>query len=118
MFLRLQPFKHMTMQKKYGKLGPQFYRAYKVIQKIGKVAYKLELAEEASIHHVFHVSFLKAKLGQSITPIPRLPPVDFVGHLTTKPARILDTRSIKKRRLPAVSEVLVQWEGAEKEEAT
>jgi hypothetical protein len=83
-----------------------------VLEKIGAVAYKLELPEDANIHLVFHVSFLKAKVGQSITPLHKLPPVDSLGHLAPEPTKILETRVVKKRRLPAaVTEVLVQWEG-------
>uniref|UniRef100_A0A2N9FMB3 Chromo domain-containing protein n=1 Tax=Fagus sylvatica TaxID=28930 RepID=A0A2N9FMB3_FAGSY len=79
---------------------------------------KLELPEGACIHPVFHVSFLKAKLGETITPISRLPPTDALGHLAPQPARILETRTIKKRRLPAVTKVLVQWEGEDPDDAT
>uniref|UniRef100_A0A2N9H4N4 Chromo domain-containing protein n=1 Tax=Fagus sylvatica TaxID=28930 RepID=A0A2N9H4N4_FAGSY len=67
---------------------------------------------------IFHESFLKAKLGETITPISRLPPTDALGHLAPQPARILETRTIKKRRLPAVTEVLVQWEGGDPDDAT
>jgi hypothetical protein len=101
------------MHKKLGKLGPKFYVPYKVIQRVGMVAYKLELLERACIHPVFHVSFLKAKLGKTITPILRLPPIDALGHLAPQPTKILETRTIKKRRLPAVTEVHVQWEGGD-----
>uniref|UniRef100_A0A2N9ELF8 Integrase catalytic domain-containing protein n=1 Tax=Fagus sylvatica TaxID=28930 RepID=A0A2N9ELF8_FAGSY len=58
-FLRIQPFKQKSMRKKLGKLSPKFYEPYKVIQRVGMVAYKLELSEGACIHPVFHVSFLK-----------------------------------------------------------
>ena len=102
------------MHKKLGKLGPKFYGPYKVIQRIGLVAYKLELPEDACIHLVFHVSFLKPKLGEAITPISRLPPVDALGHLASQLAKILETRIIKKRRLPTMTEVLVQWKGETK----
>ena len=95
------------MHKKLGKLSLKFYRPYKVIQRVGMVAYKLELLEGACIHPVFHVSFLKAKLGKTITPISRLPPTDALGHLAPQPAKILQTRTIKKRRLVAMIEVLV-----------
>uniref|UniRef100_A0A2N9EEA7 Integrase catalytic domain-containing protein n=1 Tax=Fagus sylvatica TaxID=28930 RepID=A0A2N9EEA7_FAGSY len=81
-----------------------------VIQRVGMVAYKLELPEGACIHPVFHVSFLKAKLGKTITPISRLPPTDALGHLAPQPAKILETRTIKKRRIFAVTKVLVQGE--------
>jgi hypothetical protein len=117
-FLRLQPFRQKSMCKKLGKLSPKFYGPYKVIQRVGMVAYKLELPEGACIHPVFHVSFLKAKLGKTITPISRIPPTDALGHLAPQPAKILETRTIKKRRLPAVTEVLVQWEGEDPDDAT
>jgi hypothetical protein len=83
-----------------------------VLEKVGAVAYKLELPEDTKIHPVFHVSCLKAKLGQSITPLQKIPPADSLGNLAPEPAEILETRTVKKRRLPAVTEVLVQWKGA------
>ena len=75
------------------------------------MAYKLELPEDACIHPVFHASFLKAKLRETITLLSRLLPVDALEHLAPQPTKILETRTIKKKRLPAVTEMLVQWEG-------
>ena len=112
-FLRLQPFKQKSMHKKLGTLGPKFYGPYKVIQRVGMVAYKFELPEGACIHPVFHAYFLKAKLEKTITSISRLPPIDALGHLAPQPAKILETRTIKKRRLPTMTEVLMQWEGGD-----
>jgi hypothetical protein len=44
-FLRLQPYKQMSLKKykKDNKLSPKYYVPYKVFQKIGTLAYKLEL---------------------------------------------------------------------------
>nr|GEU65536.1 putative reverse transcriptase domain-containing protein [Tanacetum cinerariifolium] len=43
-----------------GKLNPRYVGPFKVIENIGKVAYKLELSKELSrVHHTFHVSNLK-----------------------------------------------------------
>uniref|UniRef100_A0A2N9G868 Reverse transcriptase domain-containing protein n=1 Tax=Fagus sylvatica TaxID=28930 RepID=A0A2N9G868_FAGSY len=81
-FLRLQPFRQKSMNRKHGKLAPKFYGPFQIVEKVGAVAYRLELPEEAQIHNVFHVSCLKPKLGQSVLPIAKLPPVDSMGHLT------------------------------------
>jgi hypothetical protein len=45
------------------KLKPIFYGPYKIIRKVGEVAYKLELLEGSKIHNALHVSCLKKDLG-------------------------------------------------------
>ena len=43
-----------------GNLAPRYIGPFKVLKKIGAVAYRLELSEEISdIHNIFHVSQLK-----------------------------------------------------------
>ncbi|GKD10057.1 hypothetical protein Tco_1189742 [Tanacetum coccineum] len=45
---------------KQGKLNPRYVRPFKVLAKVGKVAYRMELPQELSrVHHTFHVSNLK-----------------------------------------------------------
>ena len=48
---------------------PSFMAPFQVLQRVGEVAYKQALPHDSLIHHVFHVSCLKAKLGQQVTPI-------------------------------------------------
>jgi hypothetical protein len=117
-YLRLQPFKQRSMHQKMGKLAPKFYGPYQILQRIGAVAYKLDLPTDARIHPVFHVSCLKMKLGQSILPLPQLPPMDAGGQLILEPAQVLHSRNINTRRHKGGTEVLVQWTGTSKADAT
>ncbi|TXG48808.1 hypothetical protein EZV62_024683 [Acer yangbiense] len=63
-YLHLQPFKQTSIALRTDrKLAPRFYGPYKILQKIGQVAYRLELPSTSKIHLVFHVLCLKKKLG-------------------------------------------------------
>ena len=43
-----------------GKLSPIYIGPYKILKRVSKVAYELELtAELAAVHPVFHISLLK-----------------------------------------------------------
>ena len=74
-YLRLQPYRESSLKKKGAeKLKPRFYGPYRIIRKVGEVAYELELPQESKIHNVFHVSSLKKTIGQHIAPSTELPP--------------------------------------------
>ena len=78
----IQPYQQSSLkQKGVKKLKPRFYGPYRVIRRIGKVAYELELPQGSKIHNVFQVSCLKKALGQHVTVTDELPPTDDEGHL-------------------------------------
>ncbi|GKE63294.1 putative reverse transcriptase domain-containing protein, partial [Tanacetum coccineum] len=55
--LKVSPWKGVVRFGKGGKLNPRYVGPFKVIAKVGKVAYRLELPQELSrVHHTFHVS--------------------------------------------------------------
>nr|GEW38465.1 hypothetical protein [Tanacetum cinerariifolium] len=57
---KVLPWKGVVRFGKRGKLNPGYVGPFKVLEKIGKVAYKLELPEELSrVHNTFHASNLK-----------------------------------------------------------
>jgi hypothetical protein len=44
---------------KNGKLAYKYFGSFKILKKVGEVAYQLDLPKEARIHSTFHVSLLK-----------------------------------------------------------
>ncbi|GJT57323.1 hypothetical protein Tco_0992377 [Tanacetum coccineum] len=56
---------------KRGKLNPRYVGPFKVLEKVGEVAYKLELPEELSrVHNTFHVSNLKKCYADEPLAVP------------------------------------------------
>ena len=80
--------------KKLGKLAPYYYGPFQVIQNLGEVSNKLNLPTSSLIHPVFHVSNLKAKLGNQVVPRPTLPTVNADLVITPEPVLILARKSI------------------------
>jgi hypothetical protein len=76
-YLRLQPYKQVSIKRSgEEKLQPGFFGPYRITRKVGVVAYELEIPQGSKIHNVFHVSCLKRDIGQHITPLEILPPLD------------------------------------------
>jgi hypothetical protein len=95
-----------------GKLGPRFYGPFKIIERVGGVAYKLELPIGAKLHSVFHVSLLKPYHGTTPTGPGVLPPTRH-GRAIPQPAEV-----IKGRLARGVHELLVHWTGQAAADAT
>ena len=71
-FLKVSPMKGVMRFGKKGKLSPRYGVPYKIMKRIGKVSYELELtADLVVVHLVFHISLLKMCVGDpaSIGPL-------------------------------------------------
>ena len=59
-FFKVAPWKGIIRFQKRGKLNPRYIGPFRIVERIGPVAYRLELPSELSrIHNVFHMSMLR-----------------------------------------------------------
>ncbi|GJU47799.1 putative reverse transcriptase domain-containing protein, partial [Tanacetum coccineum] len=69
--LKVSPWKGVIRFGKRGKLNPRYIGPFKIIAKVGTVAYRLELPEKLSrVHSTFHVSKLKKCMADEPLAIP------------------------------------------------
>lgn len=98
-------------------MASKFFGPYRVIEKIGPVAYKLQLPTGPRIHSVFHVSLLKKVMGEITESSEELPPIDDDDVLMLEPDGIIDTRWLK-RGGKLIEQSLVRWKKLPSEEVT
>lgn len=117
-YLKLQPYRQAAFGIRGSlKVRSKFYGPFKVIEKVGKVAYRLQLPEGAGIHPVFHVSQLKKHLGQHVVPMPNLPAVGPEGQIKTEPVAVLQRRMIPRNN-ELVIQCLILWQNLTLADAT
>ena len=100
-FLKLSPWKGVVRFGKRGKLNHRYIELFEIVERIGPVAYRLELPEEFSrVHNVFHISMLRKYIPNS--------------------SHVLETLEIelKELRNKTISLVKVLWRNHLVEEAT
>ncbi|GJS72245.1 putative reverse transcriptase domain-containing protein [Tanacetum coccineum] len=69
--LKVSPWKGVVCFGKKGKLAPRFVGPFEIIEKVGPVAYRLDLPEELNgVHDTFHVSNLKKCLADPTLKVP------------------------------------------------
>ncbi|GJW33269.1 hypothetical protein Tco_0053301 [Tanacetum coccineum] len=108
--LKVLPWKGVVHFGKRGKLNPRYVGPFKVLKKVGVVAYKLELPEELSrVHNTFHVSNLKKCHADE----PLAVPLDGLHlddklHFVEEPLEIVgrEVKRLKRSRIPLVK---VRW---------
>ncbi|GKC11378.1 putative reverse transcriptase domain-containing protein [Tanacetum coccineum] len=89
---------------KRGKLSPRYIGPFKILARVGPVAYTLEFLEELKgIHSTFHVSNLKKCLAEGNIIIP-MGQLDDKLHTIEEPVDIVDreVKRHKKSRIPIV----------------
>nr|GEV11197.1 hypothetical protein [Tanacetum cinerariifolium] len=108
--LKISPWKRVVRFVKRGKLNPRYVRPFKVLERVGDVAYKLDLLEELSrVYNTFHVSNLKKSHADEplAVPLDGLH-VDDKLHFIEEPMEIMD-REVKRLKRSHIPLVKVRW---------
>nr|GFD26263.1 putative reverse transcriptase domain-containing protein [Tanacetum cinerariifolium] len=104
--LNVSPWKGVIHFGKCGKLSPWYIRPFEIIERIGPVAYKLELPEKLhGIHNTFYVSNLKKCLADENLVIPlEEVQLDDKLHFIKEPMEIMDreVKQLKQSRIPII----------------
>ena len=121
-YLKMQPYRETALGLRNSlKLTSKWYGPYKVLKKVGNLAYKLQLPEGTLLHDVFHVNQLKKHLGPNAVPNRSLPLVTAEGKVKVAPLAVLDRRQVPRSAGAydvAVPQWLVHWENMTPTEAT
>jgi hypothetical protein len=116
--LRLQPYAQSSVvNRPFPKLSYKYFGPYPILERIGKVAYRLELPTGSKIHNVFHVSQLKDYRADYTPVFSKLPQCPALDSMDMAPEAILD-RCMMKKGNQAIVQVLIKWKNLPKETAT
>ncbi|CAL2238916.1 unnamed protein product [Prunus armeniaca] len=118
-FLKLSPWKGIMRFGRRGKLSPRYIGPYKIVERVGPVAYRLAFPSDLSrLHDVFHVSMLRKYMSDP-SHVLEEQPIELQEDLTyvEQPVQILDwkTQVLRSREIPLVK---VLWRSHTVEEAT
>nr|GEV44674.1 putative reverse transcriptase domain-containing protein [Tanacetum cinerariifolium] len=117
--LKVSLWKGVIRFGKRGKLSLRYIGPFEIIERIGPVAYKLELPKKlCGIHNTFHVSNLKKCLADEnlVIPLEEIQ-LDDKLHFIEEPVEIMD-REVKQLKQSQIPIVKVRWNSRRSPEYT
>jgi hypothetical protein len=118
-YLKVSPIKGVKRFGVKGKLSPHYIGPFPILEKCGKVAYKLKLPLSlAGVHDIFHVSQLKKCLKTHVDVVlPEVAPLETDLTYPEHPIKILDQKSRVTRR-KMIKFYKIQWSNHTEQEVT
>ena len=116
--VKLRPHHQISASKTtYLKLTKRYYGPFAVVERLGKVAYRLKLPDHSRTHPVFHVSLLKPFVGDLETANADPLPTMANDEPAAAPLTVIDSKLVPSDDGPRCM-VLVQWEGSSREDTS
>ncbi|GJX41312.1 hypothetical protein Tco_0256302 [Tanacetum coccineum] len=108
--LKVSPWKGVVHFGNKGKFTPRFVGPFKIIKRIGPVAYRLDLPKEFDgVHDMFYVSSLKKCLADPTLQVP-LDEIQVDAKLNCMEEHVeIMEREFKKLKQSMIAIVKVQW---------
>jgi len=95
--LKLQRYTQSSVANRpYPKLSFKYFGPYQVLEKVGSVAYKLQLPPRSQIHNVFHISQLKPFTTNYAPLFDKLPVTTNLQAASAVPMEIVERRLVEK----------------------
>ncbi|KAF8105834.1 hypothetical protein N665_0154s0004 [Sinapis alba] len=97
-YLKMITFKGRSRVSRKRKLDPRYLSLFKIVERVGKVAYKLDLPSKMeALHNVFHVSQLRKCLTDQDIVEPEIP-TDLCKNLTLELRLVWIIERMEKQR--------------------
>lgn len=119
--VKLLPQQFKSLRKVHKGLIRRYEGPFMVVERVGKVSYRLQLPPKLKIHPVFHVSLLKPYHGDEEDPerrVSKRAPTAVVTSFDREVEEIISDRTIRRRGVPSYKEYLVKWRNLPDSEAS
>lgn len=122
-YLKLQPYIQQSVEARGNqKLAFRFFGPYKILKRVGEVAYKLELPSSSQVHPVVHVSQLRKHVPANTPVSTSITSLALATDVAVEPLQILERAFIPhggatarriRVRWAGLPEDLTSWEDSE-----
>lgn len=110
-YLKLQPYIQQSVEARGNqKLAFRFFGPYKILKRIGEVAYKLELPSSSQVHPVVHVSQLKKHVPANTPVSTSLGSLAAITDISLQPLQIVE-RAFVAHGSATATRIRVRWAG-------